>query len=222
METSVKLIAMTAPVETWAGNFPPRRYGAQDLVVYCARVSNPKNQEHFDTGPKLLKYLIDHEHWSPFEMVNLVFEVKTSRDISRQILRHQLKFQEFSQRYAEVEQEWIYREARLQDPKNRQNSIEIDDNVLQHEWDRKQKKVIETAWESYRWALNMGIAKEQARTVLPEGLTLSTLYINGYLRNWIHYTQLRMKKGTQKEHRMIATEVHNILVKEFPALEGLI
>lgn len=176
-----------------------------DTVAYCARVSNPANQNNVETNEKLLKYLITHHHWSPFEMVSICLEIQTTRDIARQILRHRsFSFQEFSQRYAIADLGSVVREARLQDKKNRQNSIETDDTQLAALWEVKQEFLNNTAMEAYQWAIDQGIAKEQARAVLPEGLTLSRLYMNGTLRSWIHYIQLRTGKETQKEHREIA------------------
>ena len=200
---------------------------ASDLVAYTARVSNPTNQSNTETAPKLLKYLIKEEHWSPFEMVHMTMEIKTTRDIARQILRHRsFSFQEFSQRYA-VSENFQTRNARLQDTKNRQNSIEIDHQVrkdgtstpesrLSEAWNMKQTQYIREAKELYEWALDNGIAKEQARAVLPEGLTESTLYMAGSLRSWIHYCQLRMGNGTQKEHAEVAAKCWDIVAIHFP------
>lgn len=218
---SVKLIAITQPVHLKDDN--DQWADAQDLIAYCARVSNPKNQENFDTAPKLLKYLVDNKHWSPFEMVNVVMEIETTRDIGRQVLRHRsFSFQEFSQRYAEVDVDsFKFRSARLQDTKNRQNSIETDDATLKKEWALRQRNVIEESLINYSWALENGIAKEQARAILPEGLTPTRMYMNGTLRSWIHYCQLRMGNGTQKEHQEIAKQCWDILKKEFDFLETL-
>lgn len=218
---SVKLIAVTQPVHLKDDN--DQWADAQDLIAYCARVSNPKNQENFDTAPKLLKYLVDNKHWSPFEMVNVVMEIETTRDIGRQVLRHRsFSFQEFSQRYAEVDVDsFKFRSARLQDTKNRQNSIETDDATLKKEWALRQRNVIEESLINYSWALENGIAKEQARAILPEGLTPTRMYMNGTLRSWIHYCQLRMGNGTQKEHQEIAKQCWDILKKEFDFLETL-
>lgn len=193
---------------------------AEELIAYCARVSNPTNQANLDTAPKLIKYLIKNNHLSPFEMVNLTIEIKTTRDIGRQILRHRsFSFQEFSQRYAEVDkaQYITSREARLQDKKNRQNSVEVNDGgVLQEQFNNIQQLVYETAMEAYATCLQEGIAKEQARCLLPEGLTMSTMYMAGSLRSWIHYCALRSGNGTQKEHKDIALECWNIIGTEFP------
>jgi thymidylate synthase (FAD) len=192
---------------------------ALDLVAYCARVSNPDNQNNKETNEKLVKYLMKHKHWSPLEMVSVCLEVETTRDIARQILRHRsFSFQEFSQRYADPTKdlEFEIREARLQDPKNRQNSIETDDGLLQHAWADMQQKVIDTAVEAYDFAISKGIAKEQARAVLPEGNTMSRLYVNGTLRSWIHYIELREANGTQLEHIEIAKEVAKVIHKIFP------
>ena len=191
----------------------------QELVAYTARVSNPDNQDNAETADKLLKYLIKHKHWSPFEMVNICLEIKTTRDIARQILRHRsFSFQEFSQRYA-VAQDFTLREARMQDNKNRQNSIENADMDLQKTWERKQQGVIDEAKLAYQWALDKGIAKEQARAVLPEGNTMSTLYVNGTLRSWIHYIELRKDAGTQKEHRVVAEKCLEQIVRSVPLLQ---
>ena len=193
---------------------------AQELVAYCARVSNPSNQLNTETSEKLLKYLAKHKHWSPFEMVNACLEIDTTRDIAHQIVRHRsFSFQEFSQRYANPEDMgdiFVHREARLQDPKNRQNSIETDDTRLQMMWSSQQKQVIDQARKAYEWALQNGIAKEQARVVLPEGLTRTRLYMNGTLRSWIHYIDLRGANGTQKEHMEIAHECAKVIAKIFP------
>lgn len=198
---------------------------AEGLIAYCARVSNPTNQLNTDTSTKLLAYLMREAHWSPFEMVNLLIEVKTTRDIGRQILRHRsFSFQEFSQRYAEVDPTmFVKREARLQDHKNRQNSIETSDDDLQSAWNDYQDLVATSAIEAYQWAIKAGIAKEQARVVLPEGMTPSVMYMNGTLRSWIHYCSLRMGNGTQKEHRLIADDIyHNIICQEFPSIRNII
>jgi len=191
----------------------------QELVAYCARVSNPANQFNSDTSEKLIRYLVKNAHWSPLEMVSACIEITTTRDIARQILRHRsFSFQEFSQRYADPVQEldFILREARLQDTKNRQNSIETDNLDLQAWWEERQKRVIEECKNAYEWAIAKGIAKEQARAVLPEGLTVSRSLMNGTLRSWIHYIQLRSANGTQKEHILIAKEVANVIAKIFP------
>ena len=182
----------------------------KDLISYCARVSNPKNQNNTKTTDKLLNYLIKHKHWSPFEMASACMEITTTRDIARQILRHRsFSFQEFSQRYAnpsELEDMFFIREARMQDQTNRQNSFETKDGILKNEWIKRQQHVIDTAKEHYDWAIRKGIAKEQARVVLPEGLTCSTMLMNGTIRSWIHYIELRSDEGTQKEHREVAHE----------------
>ena len=196
----------------------------QELIAFCARVSNPSNQLNSDTSEKLIKYLIKNSHWSPLEMVNVCLEIDTTRDIARQILRHRsFSFQEFSQRFANPteDMEFITREARLQDNKNRQNSIETNDSDLQKEWDDRQQKVIDTALEAYKWAIEKGIAKEQARSVLPEGNTKSRLYMNGTLRSWIHYIQLRAGHGTQKEHIEIAQACALVISKIFPMANSL-
>jgi thymidylate synthase (FAD) len=218
----VELVAITHPVirvhdiEDDPNSF--RLLGNESFIAYCARVSNPSNQLNPDTG-KLLSYMIKNQHWSPFEMVNVVMEIETTRDIARQILRHRsFSFQEFSQRYAEVTEMHPPREARLQDTKNRQNSIEIDDEELQGMWDDIQLNLLLDAEEAYKWAIENGIAKEQARVVLPEGLTMSRMYMNGTLRSWIHYCDLRCGNGTQKEHREVALECRKILMDRFPFL----
>jgi thymidylate synthase (FAD) len=195
---------------------------ALDLVAYCARVSNPSNQNNTETNEKLVKYLMKHKHWSPLEMVSVCLEVETTRDIARQLLRHRsFSFQEFSQRYADPTQDLDFeiRDARLQDPKNRQNSIDIDNAELTEEWEWQQEQVIKAAQRAYSWAIKNGIAKEQARAVLPEGNTLSRLYVNGTLRSWIHYIELRGANGTQKEHIDIAYAVADVIAKIFPLAE---
>ena len=189
---------------------------AQELVAYCARVSNPKNQANHTTGPKLVRHLLEEGHWSPLEMVNLNIEVVTTRDIARQILRHRsFSFQEFSQRYAKATT-FELREARLQDKKNRQNSIQTNDQKLAEEWSIRQAELLRSIEENYNWALDMDIAKEQARAILPEGLTQSTLYMNGTLRSWVHYCMLRMGNGTQLEHIQVATKCWEIIKQHFP------
>jgi len=191
----------------------------EELVAYCARVSNPANQNNTETNPKLLRYLIKNGHWSPFEMVNVCLEIETTRDIARQILRHRsFSFQEFSQRYAEANLGVEFKEARLQDNKNRQNSIEVDNIELQAEWKDRQALVANSAEDAYQWALSRGIAKEQARAVLPEGMTVSRMYMNGTLRSWIHYIQLRSGNGTQKEHREVALACAKAIEPIFPMI----
>jgi thymidylate synthase (FAD) len=190
-----------------------------DIIAYCARVSNPSNQHNTETNDKLIGYLIKNKHWSPFEMVNICIEIESTRDIIRQILRHRsFSFQEFSQRYAVADLGFEYKEARLQDTKNRQNSIEISDEKeeLKKEWIYKQYEIANLAQENYHWALSNGIAKEQARAVLPEGMTISKIYMNGTLRSWIHYIELRYSNGTQKEHRDIAIACKNAIEPIFP------
>lgn len=213
---NVSTVAVTRPISGLDVN---------EFVAYVARVSNPANQGNTETASKLIKYLIKNKHWSPLEMVHVVMEINTTRDIARQILRHRsFAFQEFSQRYADPTQDlgFVTREARLQDTKNRQNSIEIEDDTdLQQRWDERQNIVIEYAKKEYDWAIKNGIAKEQARTVLPEGLTVSRLYMAGSLRSWVHYCQLRCSNGTQKEHREIALDCWYNLIKEFPSLVDL-
>lgn len=189
---------------------------AEEAVAYCARVSNPENQNAQETAPKLLKYLIKHKHWSPFEMANVCMEIETTRDIARQILRHRsFSFQEFSQRYAAV-QGFEMSEARLQDTKNRQNSLEVGDSALHGWWFNAQKRIRDDAELMYNMALAKGIAKEQARKLLPEGLTMSKMYMNGTLRSWLHYVDIRCDKATQKEHREVAEKCRDELTKLFP------
>ena len=203
----------------------------QDLVAYCARVSNPSNQANSETSEKLIKYLIKHKHWSPLEMVSACMEIETTRDIARQLLRHRsFSFQEFSQRYAdptaELDDAFVLREARMQDTKNRQNSVELDmsdekQKLLAYEWERSQNRVLYTVKKEYEWAIKNGIAKEQARAVLPEGLTVSRLYANGTLRSWIHYIDLRDGNGTQKEHAEIAKACAEVIAKVFPIIKSI-
>jgi thymidylate synthase (FAD) len=205
---------------------------AQELIAYCARVSNPANQFNTDTSEKLIRYLIKHQHWSPLEMVSACCEITTTRDIARQILRHRsFSFQEFSQRYAdptaELSEAFVLREARLQDTRNRQNSVELDmesedDRFLVAEWSRRQQEVIDLVKENYTWAIGAGIAKEQARVVLPEGLTVSRMYMNGTLRSWIHYMELRAANGTQKEHQQIAVACAQAIAGIFPMAADMI
>ena len=222
MHMQIKLISYSKPFEEMEGVSD-----VQDLIAYCARVSNPSNQTNKKTAEKLLSFLIKNKHWSPFEMVSACLEIETTRDIARQMLRHRsFSFQEFSQRYADPvkELEFVTRECRLQDDKNRQNSIEFDpaiqlnlkDQELITNWQRKQHGIINQAKEAYKWAIENGIAKEQARAVLPEGLTISRLYMNGTLRSWIHYIDLRADNGTQKEHREIALACAKVIAKIFP------
>jgi thymidylate synthase (FAD) len=208
----IELISYSQPESYFAENMT-------ELVAFCARVSNPSNQTNKDTSEKLIRYLVKNQHWSPLEMVSMCLEIETTRDIARQILRHRsFSFQEFSQRYADPTQEldFVTREARLQDTKNRQNSIETDNLALQSFWETRQKRVIEESKNAYDWAIANGIAKEQARAVLPEGLTVSRLYMNGTLRSWIHYIQLRSANGTQKEHKEIALKCAEVIAKVFP------
>jgi len=197
---------------------------AQELIAYCARVSNPSNQLNTESSDKLIKYLIKHQHWSPLEMVSACLEIETTRDIARQILRHRsFSFQEFSQRYADPTKDlsFVTREARLQDIKNRQNSIEVDDVMLQCRWTEQQEFIINCAKNAYEWAIANGIAKEQARAVLPEGLTTSRMYVNGTLRSWIHFIQVRSDAATQKEHRLIAIECAKIIAEIFPLMNEI-
>ena len=201
---------------------PDYNESALDLVAYCARVSNPDNQNNKETATGLVKYLMKHKHWSPLEMVSVCLEIETTRDIARQLLRHRsFSFQEFSQRYADPTKDLDFeiREARLQDPKNRQNSITTDDTILQAQWEDRQRDVIKAATDAYNFAVSNGIAKEQARAVLPEGNTLSRLYVNGTLRSWIHYIELRGANGTQQEHMDIAHAVADVIAEIFPLAE---
>jgi thymidylate synthase (FAD) len=218
----VKLVSYSQPTEEF------RDLGiddAQELIAYCARVSNPSNQLNSETSEKLIRYLVRHAHWSPLEMVSACVEITTTRDIARQILRHRsFSFQEFSQRYADPTKDlkFVTREARLQDPKNRQNSVEVEDQLLQNEWYRAQQRVIYAAQREYEWAIANGIAKEQARAVLPEGLIESRLYMNGTLRSWIHFIELRSGNGTQKEHQLIALACAKAIAAIFPMSESLV
>lgn len=205
-------------------------YDVQELIAFCARVSNPSNQLNTETSDKLIKYLIKHQHWSPLEMVSLCLEITTTRDIARQILRHRsFSFQEFSQRYADPTKdlEFVFREARFQDTKNRQNSVQLDmadekQRLLAIEWERAQKRVLFAVEREYKWALENGIAKEQARAILPEGLTGSRMYMNGTLRSWVHFIQVRSGNGTQKEHMDIAREVARVITEVFPLADQFI
>ena len=208
--STVKLVALSKPSAITGC------HTASDLVAYTARVSNPANQNNLGTAPKLIQYLIRENHWSPFEMVHITMEINTTRDIGRQILRHRsFAFQEFSQRYA-VSETFEKRDGRLQDTVNRQNSIESDDKMLSESWNMMQAEVILKAKEAYKWALDRGIAKEQARAVLPEGNTQTTMYMAGSLRSWIHYCELRMANGTQKEHMDVAKQCWSIIGGHFP------
>jgi thymidylate synthase (FAD) len=217
----VRLVSYSRPTEEFEHNGIE---DAQDLVAFCARVSNPANQLNTETSQRLIRYLIQNQHWSPLEMVSACMEITTTRDIARQILRHRsFSFQEFSQRYADPVQEldFVVRDARLQDPKNRQNSIVTDNDTLQAEWRRHQEHVTQAARTAYVWAVSQGIAKEQARAVLPEGLTVSRLYMNGTLRSWIHYIELRSANGTQLEHQHIAQACAEVISKIFPMARDL-
>jgi thymidylate synthase (FAD) len=225
----VKLISYSRPSRQIASE---GLYDMQELIAFCARVSNPSNQFNTETSEKLIKYLIKNKHWSPLEMVSACVEIETTRDIARQILRHRsFSFQEFSQRYAdptaELNEAFVLREARLQDTKNRQNSIEIDlqnddQRRIAYQWEQQQKLVIEAAKNAYSWAVDHGIAKEQARAVLPEGNTISRMYMNGTLRSWIHYIELRAENGTQKEHRDIAKAIGQIIAEVFPLADEIV
>ena len=220
-QSEVKLVSYSKPASGYndLGN-------CQDLIAFCARVSNPSNQMNTETSEKLINYLVTHKHWSPLEMVNVCLEIETTRDIARQILRHRsFSFQEFSQRYADpqdMENSFVLRDARLQDPKNRQNSIETDDAELNKAWKMKQSMIIHEVKMAYKWAIENGIAKEQARCVLPEGNTVSRLYANGTIRSWIHYIELRSGNGTQKEHMELAREIGFAISRIFPMTEQFI
>ena len=219
---NVKLVSYSQPTEDF------RAQGiddAQELIAFCARVSNPTNQFNNDTSEKLIRYLVQHQHWSPLEMVSACMEITTTRDIARQILRHRsFSFQEFSQRYADPTKdlEFVTRSGRLQDPKNRQNSIEHADHLLENDWYRAQQRVIYAAKREYEWAIKNGIAKEQARAVLPEGLIQSRLYMNGTLRSWIHFIELRSANGTQLEHQAVAIECARAIAAIFPMASDLV
>ena len=199
---------------------------ALDLIAYCARVSNPANEFNKETGERLIRRLIEWKHWSPLEMCSATIGIETTRDIARQMLRHRsFSFQEFSQRYADpnsLEETFVIREARLQDKKNRQNSIQTDDEELQHQWNAAQQHVIDAAKKAYEWAIANGIAKEQARAVLPEGNTVSRLYMNGTLRSWVHYIELRSGNGTQKEHIEVARAIAEAISKIFPMIDEFV
>jgi thymidylate synthase (FAD) len=226
---NVKLLSYSQPTAEFASMGIE---DAQELIAYCARVSNPANQFNTETSEKLIRYLIKHQHWSPLEMVSACCEIVTTRDIARQILRHRsFAFQEFSQRYAdptaELDDAFVLRDARFQDTKNRQNSVELDvtdetQRLLAIEWERAQKRVLFSAKQEYAWAIKNGIAKEQARAVLPEGLTVSRLYMNGSLRSWIHFIQLRSGNGTQKEHQAIAVACAKVIAEIFPMATDLV
>jgi thymidylate synthase (FAD) len=220
---NVKLVSYSQPTAEFESQGIDN---AQELIAYCARVSNPANQFNTETSERLIKYLVKHQHWSPLEMVSACMEIVTTRDIARQILRHRsFSFQEFSQRYAdptaELDDAFVIRECRLQDTKNRQNSIETDDRYLAIEWERAQKRVLYAVKKEYEWAIKNGIAKEQARAVLPEGLTISRMYMNGTLRSWIHFIELRSGNGTQKEHMEIARACAKAIADIFPMANDL-
>lgn len=224
---NVKLISYSKP-ERWLASEGLR--DAQELVAFCARVSNPSNQLNTETSEKLVRYLVRNKHWSPLEMVSVCLEIETTRDIARQLLRHRsFSFQEFSQRYSDPVKElnFVLRECRFQDPSNRQNSVEIDirddtQRQIAYQWEMLQKRVIETAKDAYTWAVEKGIAKEQARSVLPEGNTVSKLYCNGSLRSWVHYIQLRSANGTQKEHIQIAKQCAHVISNVFPIIDDFV
>jgi thymidylate synthase (FAD) len=217
----VRLVSYSKPSEFQTYDEPLK--STQDLIAYCAKVSNPNHQINTATHEKLLNYLVKHKHWSPFEMASACLEIQTTRDIAHQIVRHRsFSFQEFSQRYANPDEQgdmFEYSEARLQDPKNRQNSIKTDDGKLQLEWEQAQRRIGVLAKKEYDWAIKKGIAKEQARKVLPEGITKTTLYMNGTIRSWIHYVELRGANGTQQEHMDIAHACADAIAKIFPNIE---
>lgn len=218
----VKLISYSKPSREM---YSEGLQDAQELIAFCARVSNPSNQLNMQTSEKLIKYLVKHKHWSPLEMVSACLEITTTRDIARQILRHRsFSFQEFSQRYADPTKDlnFIIREARLQDPKNRQNSVPNENPAVAAWWEERQKRVIREASEAYKWAIDNGIAKEQARAVLPEGLIESRLYMNGTLRSWVHFIELRSANGTQLEHQLVAKECAKVISEIFPLMQELI
>lgn len=219
---NVRMVSYSKPSDEM---FEEGLVDVQELVAFCARVSNPSNQFNTETSEKLIKYLIKHQHWSPLEMVSACLEIETTRDIARQILRHRsFSFQEFSQRYADPTKDlsFVLREARLQDTKNRQNSVENTNLALAAWWEERQKRVIEEAKNAYEWAIENGIAKEQARAVLPEGLTVSRLYMNGTLRSWIHFIELRSANGTQKEHQEVARQCAKVIAEVFPLANELV
>ena len=221
---AIRLVSYTQPTEEFKTE---GLENVQDLIAFCAKVSNPAAQINKETSERLIKYLIKHQHWSPLEMANAVLEIDTTRDIAHQIVRHRsFAFQEFSQRYANPEEmgdQFVIREARLQDEKNRQNSVEIDDGLAIHlEWSIKQQEVIDKAKEAYDWAIENGIAKEQARVVLPEGNTKTRLYMNGTIRSWVHYIELRSANGTQKEHMEVAYACARIIADIFPLAGDLV
>ena len=219
---NVRMVSYSKPSDEM---FEEGLVDVQELVAFCARVSNPSNQFNTETSEKLIKYLIKHQHWSPLEMVSACLEIETTRDIARQILRHRsFSFQEFSQRYADPTKDlsFVLREARLQDTKNRQNSVETDNPALQTFWENQQNRVLDAAKGAYEWAIQNGIAKEQARAVLPEGLTVSRLYMNGTLRSWIHFIELRSANGTQKEHQEVARQCAKVIAEVFPLANELV
>jgi len=219
---NVKLVSYSKPSKEFLAE---GLENVQDLIAFCAKVSNPNNQINSETSEKLIKYLIKHKHWSPLEMVNACLEINTTRDIAHQIVRHRsFSFQEFSQRYAnpkEMGDMFVHREARLQDEKNRQNSVDVDDQLLQDKWNAMQQRVIDHSKIAYDWALEHNIAKEQARVVLPEGNTRTRLYMNGSIRSWVHYIELRSANGTQKEHMEIAQECATVIAGIFPIMGEL-
>ncbi|MBT3475715.1 FAD-dependent thymidylate synthase [bacterium] len=217
----IRLVSFSKPTDEFLGEGVSN---VQELIAFCARVSNPLNQINNETSEKLINYLIKNKHWSPLEMVSACIEIETTRDIARQILRHRsFSFQEFSQRYADPTEDlsFVTRDARLQDTKNRQNSFETSDKELAKKWEEKQRKLIDLAKETYIWAIDQGIAKEQARSVLPEGNTVSRMYMNGTLRSWVHYIELRSSNGTQKEHMDIAIAIASVISGIFPMAKSL-
>ena len=219
---NVRLVSYTTPTEEFKNE---GLENVQDLIAFCAKVSNPAAQVNKETSERLIKYLIKHQHWSPLEMANAVMEIETTRDIAHQIVRHRsFAFQEFSQRYADPKEQgemFEYSEARLQDPKNRQNSVDVEDEKLQLDWLHAQMRIAHLAKKEYDWAIKKGIAKEQARKVLPEGITKTRLYMNGTIRSWVHYIQLRGANGTQKEHMEIAHACAKVIAEIFPLMNDL-
>ena len=219
---NVRLVSYTTPTEEFKNE---GLENVQDLIAFCAKVSNPAAQVNKETSERLIKYLIKHQHWSPLEMANAVMEIETTRDIAHQIVRHRsFEFQEFSQRYADPKEQgemFEYSEARLQDPKNRQNSVDVEDEKLQLDWLHAQMRIAHLAKKEYDWAIKKGIAKEQARKVLPEGITKTRLYMNGTIRSWVHYIELRSANGTQKEHMDIAIACAKAITEIFPLMNDL-
>lgn len=225
MNKHATIIGITKPIiSTLSGYLSDKEVTPEQFVIWCARVSNPSNQHSHETAPKLMKYLIANNHWSPFEMASIVMEINTTRDISRQILRHRsFSFQEFSQRYANAEtMGYEMRETRIRHPTNRQASLQSNDQDFNLKWELRQKRVLEEARDAYLWAVDNGVAKEQARAVLPEGLVKTRLYMSGTLRSWIHYCKVRIDNGTQKEHSEIAKECWSEICSFFPSIKDAV